>query len=62
MIEAIEVNFDGALDEIKVEKDDVGRYIHVQKEHEVKHDKRGEGDRKAVRDKINIRIRIIQRL
>ena len=56
------MNFDGALDEIKVEKDDVGRYIHVQKEHEVKHDKRGEGDRKAVRDKINIRIRIIQRL
>ena len=38
MIEAIEVNFDGALDDLKVEKQDPARYIHVQKKKESKDD------------------------
>ena len=96
LVEAIEVNFDGSLDDMKAEKDDVGRYIQVQKEHDPKDDSNCEGDRKlsvyrvsitncenskavieswrerhnfddlafhrAVRDKINIRIREIKRL
>ena len=96
LIEAIEVNFDGALDDMKAEKDDVGRYIHVQKKHDAKDDNKCESDRKlvvyrvsiqnlenseavieswrkrhnfddlafhrAVRDKINVRIREVLRL
>ena len=50
IIEAIEVNFDGILNDMKVEKDDFGRYIHVQKEHDQKsaNDEKCEGDRKLL--------------
>ena len=36
--EAIEVNFDGALDDLKVGENDPARFIHVQKKIESKDD------------------------
>ena len=39
IIEAVEVNFDGALDNLKVVKDDLDSCIHVQKEQEMRNDK-----------------------
>ena len=75
VMEVIEVNFDGILNDMKVNKDDVCRYIHVQKVPDVNEDNINcEDDRKlltyrvcikfhgAVYDKINVRIREVQRL
>ena len=97
VVEGIEVNFNGALDYLKVEQnDDKARYIHVQKVQDKKSIEKIEGERKleaykvfirdnitskavieswweshkfddlafraAVRDKITIRIRKIQKL
>ena len=96
MIEGVEVNFDGALDNLKVEKDDPARDIVVQKVQENKATEMLEFERKllvykvsinenksskavieswkeshmfddlafrgAVRDKINLRIRDIQKI
>ena len=38
VIEAIEVNFGGALDDLKVGKNDLDRCMHVQKEQNVTDD------------------------
>ena len=96
IIEAIEVNFDGTLDDMKVDKCDGSRYIVVQKENKREKVEKLEHDRNvllykvvikncessrsvieswtdrykfddlafngAVRDKINVRIREVQKL
>ena len=54
MIEGVEVNFDGALDNLKVEKDDPARDIVVQKVQENKATKMLELERKLLVYRVSI--------
>ena len=56
VMEAIEVNFDGILNDMKVNKDDVCRYIHVQKDLDAKEDnQKCEDDRKLLSYRVLIK-------
>jgi hypothetical protein len=56
VMEAIEVNFDGILNDMKVNKDDVCRYIHVQKDLDPKEDnQKCEDDRKLLSYRVLIK-------
>ena len=55
LIEVIEVNFDGSLDDMKAEKGDVGRYIQVHKEHDHKDEIKCEGDRRILVYRVSIK-------